>query len=77
MNRLTLGTRFIRTHFVSYGSYSLDFEVVYYALSNDYDFYLDKLQDINFKIKEAFERVRIEFAYPTQTLHIQKTIDEV
>jgi len=38
----TAGTRFGRTHFVSYGPYSLDFEVVYYILSDDYDFFLDK-----------------------------------
>ncbi len=68
----TPNTRFERTHFVTYGPYSLDFEVVYFVLSDDYMIYLNTLQEINFKIKEAFEKAQIEFAYPTQTLQIQK-----
>lgn len=73
----TPGTRFGRTHFVAYGPYSLDFEVVYFVLSDDYDFYLDKLHIINFKIKEAFEEAQIEFAYSTQALQIQRTNEAV
>ena len=69
----TEGTRFGRTHFVAYGAYSLDFEIVYYVLSNDYDVYLDRLQSVNLKLKEAFEKANIGFAYPTQTLLVQNT----
>ena len=65
-------TVFDRAHFFSYGDFSLDFEVVYYVLSNDYNKYMDIQQEINFKIKEEFEKRGIEFAYPTQTLYIEK-----
>jgi small-conductance mechanosensitive channel len=62
------GVRFDRAHFASYGAYSLDFEVVYHVLTPDYGRYMDLQQDINFRIHEAFERLGVEFAYPTQTL---------
>jgi small-conductance mechanosensitive channel len=63
---------FDRAHFFSYGDFSLVFEVVYYVLSNDYTKYMDVQQQINFVIKEEFEKRGIEFAYPTQTLFITK-----
>jgi len=68
----TKDTVFDRAHFFSYGDFSLIFEVVYYVLSRDYNKYMDIQQEINFAIKEKFEKDGIEFAYPTQTLHISK-----
>jgi len=62
------GVRFDRAHFAAYGAYSLDFEVVYYVLSPDYNRYMDVQQAINFGIHESFEALGAEFAYPTQTL---------
>lgn len=61
---------FDRAHFASYGESSLNFEVVYNVLSSDYNKYMDVQQAINFRIYEAFERMGVEFAYPTRTLHI-------
>ncbi|MFQ6002902.1 MAG: mechanosensitive ion channel family protein [Candidatus Zixiibacteriota bacterium] len=66
-------TVFDRAHFFSYGDFSLIFEVVYYVLSRDYNKYMDIQQEINFAIKEEFEKRGIEFAYPTQTLYLSKT----
>ncbi len=63
-------TVFDRAHFFSYGDFSLIFEVVYYVLSSDYNKYMDVQQEINFAIKEEFEKRKIEFAYPTQTLFL-------
>ena len=34
---------------------------------------MDVQQQINFAIKDEFEKRRIEFAYPTQTLYVNKT----
>lgn len=68
----TSDTAFDRAHFFSYGNFSLDFEVVYYVLSNDYNKYMDIQQEINFAIREEFDKRGIEFAYPTQTLFIEK-----
>jgi small-conductance mechanosensitive channel len=66
-------TAFDRAHFASYGDFSLDFEVVYYVMSGDYNKYMDIQQEINFTIKEEFEKRGIEFAYPTQTLFMEKS----
>lgn len=61
-----------RGHFASYGAFSLDFEFVYFVLSADYTTYMDIQQDINFKIYREFENRKIKFAYPTQTLFVNK-----
>ncbi len=66
-------TVFDRAHFSSYGNFSLDFEVVYYVMSSDYNKYMDIQQEINFAIKEEFEKRGIEFAYPTQTLFVERS----
>ena len=66
-------TVFDRAHFFSYGDFSLVFEVVYYVIGSDYNKYMDIQQEINLKIKEEFEKHGIEFAYPTQTLYLNKT----
>ncbi len=65
-------TRFDRAHFKTYGPYSLDFEIVYYVKSPDYKTYMDIQQAINLAIYRRFEEEGIEFAYPTQTLYIEK-----
>lgn len=66
-------TVFDRAHFFSYGDFSLIFEIVYYIVGRDYNKYMNIQQEINFKIKEEFEKRAIEFAYPTQTLYLNKT----
>ncbi|HMA83308.1 MAG TPA: mechanosensitive ion channel family protein, partial [Candidatus Thermoplasmatota archaeon] len=60
-----------RVHFKEFGNFSLNFETVYYIQSKDYAVYMDTQQEINFKIKEAFEKEGIEMAFPTQTLFIK------
>lgn len=65
-------TQFDRGHFASYGDFSLNFEFVYFVLGSDYVQYMDTQQRINLKIFEEFERRGIEFAYPTQTLFVNK-----
>jgi small-conductance mechanosensitive channel len=66
------GTRFDRSHFVSYGDFALMFETVYYVLSADYNRYMDVQQAINLEIARRFAAAGIEFAYPTQTLLVQR-----
>jgi len=61
-----------RVHFSEFGDFSLNFDVVYYMKTQDYVKYKDTQQEINFKIKEAFEKEGIEMAFPTQTIFINK-----
>lgn len=64
-------TAFDRAHFASFGNFSLDFEVVYYVLSSDYNVYMNTQQEINFALKEELEKRGVEFAYPTQTVFVE------
>ena len=64
--------RFDRSHFASYGDSALNFETVYYVDSSDYATHMDILQSVNLAIYRKFAAEDIEFAYPTQTLFIEK-----
>jgi len=61
-----------RVHFTEFGDFSLKFNVIYYMNTKDYVKYRDTQQEINFKIKEAFEKEGIEMAFPTQTIFLNK-----
>jgi small-conductance mechanosensitive channel len=63
---------FDRGHFASYGDFSLNFEFVYFVLSSDYVKFMDIQQKINLGIYNEFEKRKIDFAYPTQTLFVNK-----
>ncbi len=63
---------FDRCHFISFGDSSLDFELVYYIPTNDYLLAMNAQQQINLEIMKQFEELEIEFAFPTQTIHMAK-----
>ncbi len=65
-------TRFDRAHFSALGESFLNFDVVYYVLGNDYTLYMNIQQEINLKLKEALEERNIRFAYPAQTIYLEK-----
>jgi small-conductance mechanosensitive channel len=67
----TEDTTFSRTHFASFGAYSLNFEVVYFVLGADYDRYMDLNQRINLGIKNGFEQLGITFALPTSMVQVR------
>ncbi|KPJ56327.1 hypothetical protein AMJ49_05180 [Parcubacteria bacterium DG_74_2] len=62
-----------RVHFKEFGDFSLNFEVVYFLNSSDYNDYMNTQQEINLAIKQRFEQEKIEMAYPTQTIFLNKT----
>jgi small-conductance mechanosensitive channel len=64
--------RFERSHFASYGDFSLNFETVYYVTTPDYVVYMDVQQAINLALYKRFAEEGIEFAYPTQTVFVSK-----
>jgi small-conductance mechanosensitive channel len=65
-------TRFDRAHFKAFGASSLDFEVVYFILSSDYGLYMDIQEKINLSLMKAFRENGVSFAYPTQTIYLEK-----
>ena len=63
---------FDRCHFVEFGPSSLDLELVYHIDTRDFQIAMDSQQQINLEILRKFEEEGIEFAYPTQTVFIEK-----
>ncbi|MBL0742521.1 mechanosensitive ion channel family protein [Chryseolinea lacunae] len=63
-----------RVHFLTYGDYSLRYEVVFFVENADYNRYADIHQKINLNIYRAFQEKNIQFAYPSQTIFLAKDI---
>ena len=64
--------RFERAHLTKMGDFSLNYEIVYHVQDPDANFFLDFQHEINLALYERFAKESIEFAYPTQTLFIEK-----
>jgi small-conductance mechanosensitive channel len=64
--------RLDRVHFAQLGNFSLDFEAAYFVLTGDYTTYMNVQQEVNLSLMEQFGKEGIDFAYPTQTLYINK-----
>ena len=67
--------RLDRVHFASLGDYSIEFEVVYYTLSPDYNVYMDTQQAINYELYDQFQAEGIQFALPTQSVNLTGSIE--
>ena len=65
--------QFDRGHFATFGDHSLIFEFVYFILDQEYVQYMETQQKINLRIYEEFEKRGIHFAYPTQTVYVNKS----
>jgi small-conductance mechanosensitive channel len=64
------GLTFGRAHFASFGDSSLVFELVYYVESADYNVFMDRQEEVNFRLAEEFKARGINFAYPSQTIYL-------
>lgn len=58
--------------FESFGDYSLNIRIIYWIISLDYNEYVNTKNNINLTIKKEFEKEKIDFAFPTQTIEIKK-----
>lgn len=65
-------TEFMRAHFVAFGDFSLKIDVTYKVHNNDIVEFLDTQDSVNMQIAEAFEKAKLEMAFPTQTIHLVK-----
>ncbi len=57
-----------RVHLKSFGDFSVNFEIVYYVESADYQLYMNLHHEVLLDIFHLFEEQGIEFAFPTQTI---------
>ena len=60
--------RFDRCHFLTYGDTALQFEVVYFVISADFNAYADAQQAINLAILERLRALKVNFAAAAPTL---------
>jgi len=70
-------TRLDRVHFKEYGDSSINYEVVYFVTVPDYNIYMDVQESINLEIFRRFAEEKITFAYPTTTVFLQNSDQEV
>jgi small-conductance mechanosensitive channel len=63
--------KFGRAHFKEFGSFGLNFVVVYFIKSGNYTKYMDINQQINYGILKKFEKEKINMPYPTQQVILQ------
>ncbi|OLS27354.1 MAG: Small-conductance mechanosensitive channel MscMJ [Candidatus Heimdallarchaeota archaeon LC_2] len=61
-------TRFARAHLTTLGTYSWDFQIVYYITTPAYGTFLDAQQEVNLNILEKLEKEGINIPYPTNTV---------
>jgi MscS family membrane protein len=65
-------TKDVVVTFNKFGDSALNIEVVHLWNGTDQKAQLKGLQTLNLRVKEAFEKEGIEFAYPTQTIHVKQ-----
>lgn len=63
---------FDRCYFSEFGDFSLKIEVVYNLNSGDIEKHVETKHQINLEIMKAFEKEKIKFAFPTQTIYLEK-----
>ncbi len=68
----TAKAEFTRVHFSDFGASSLDFELAYFVVTQDYLEYVRVVQEVNYKIVEKFNALGINFAFPSQTIYMSK-----
>lgn len=68
--------RFDRAHFQGFSDSSLDFEIVYFVRSSDYNVYMDIQQAINLELVRLCAAEEIDFAHPTQIQYLPRGEDQ-
>ncbi len=59
-------------HWKDFGPSSLDIQVIYWSKAMAMSDFLDAVQELNAQIKEKFDAAGFGFAFPTQTILVQK-----
>ena len=66
------GVEFKRCYLVEFADSSINFEIVFVASPPDFKKFVQAKHEINIKILEEFEKEGVDFAYPTQTVYVNK-----
>ncbi|HSQ41328.1 MAG TPA: mechanosensitive ion channel family protein [Fibrobacteraceae bacterium] len=65
--------RMERAHLQRFGDSAIVFEAVYWVDSPEYNVYMDAQQAVLLQILTKFQTEGVDFAYPTQTVFVQKS----
>lgn len=65
-------TRFVFCSFRNFGDFALQFDVAYYVNIASGAKFFDTVSAVNYRIHAAFADNGVQFAYPTQTLHLRR-----
>lgn len=63
----------ITVRFDEYGASSLNIVILFFVKTNDWDIMMRVKEEVNYKVMEIVESNGTEFAFPTQTIHLQKS----
>lgn len=66
------GLRFDRCHFSGLGASSLDFELVYYVKSSEFNDHMDRQQRLLLSIFSKLNEEKVEFAFPSTSVYVEK-----
>jgi MscS family membrane protein len=61
-----------RVRFVKMGDYALEIEIFAYFLAADYPQYLELAEELNLKVMAVVAQCGAEFAFPSQTVYLEK-----
>ena len=64
--------RLDRVNFFNFSASSLDYEIILFFSTGDYNSYMAAREQFNLELKAEFEKAGIDFAFPTQTLYLSK-----
>ena len=62
-----------RVRFAGYGAFSLDVDIFAYVTTRDFAEFLAVQEDINLRIKDIVESIGAGFAFPSQTLYLERS----
>jgi MscS family membrane protein len=65
-------TEDMSVHFTDFSASSLNILVLYFVMSNDYEVMVEVKEEVNVQIMDIIEKHGCEFAFPTQTIIIQR-----
>jgi len=63
---------FARSNFKEFGDSSLNFKTIYFINSNEWDYFAEVQQTVGFEVLKAFEKEKIDMAFPTRTVYLEK-----
>jgi MscS family membrane protein len=61
----------VTVHFNRFGDFNLNINVVWMCATTDWKEYTVALQELQLQVKERFDAEKLDFAFPTQTVHLR------